>query len=117
MALGFARVTTRGAGTVKGLGFAQRDILERLDKLKELAIRRLAIEIVSLVTNRVAHSALHSMIIVVEHFAEGPAINHRLVTLEAWPLFALEGFDRDRTKLNAFHRLPWLLVSLQNLNP
>ena len=56
------------------------------------------------------------MIVIIQHFAKRSAINHRLVTLEARTLFAFEGFDRDRPKLNSFHGLPRFLIAFEDLD-
>ena len=74
----------------------QRHIDNRIDKLKELTIRRFLVEVVSFVADRVAFAALHPMIVVIEHFLEWAAINHGLIPFEAFALFALECFDHHR---------------------
>src|ERR1041385_1118645 len=102
--------------TIERLRFVQRHFVQRLDKFEELPIWRFSIKIVSLVANSITPTALHPMVIVVEHFLERPFVNHRLVSLHARPLFSLERFDRDRAKLDSFDGLPRLLIALENLH-
>ncbi len=83
---------------------------------KDSAIRRLAVEIVSLVADRVTPAAFHPVVIVIQHFLERPFVNDRLVALETWPLFSLERFDRHGAELDSFHGLPRFLVALQDLD-
>src|SRR4029450_4196154 len=104
------------ARTIEQLRFGQRYIGDRIHELEELPIGRLLIEIVSLVANSVTLAAFHSMIVVVEHFLEGAAINHRLIALEAFPLFAFKRLDSHGTKLDPLHCAPRLGVPLQDLN-
>src|SRR5439155_20258700 len=104
----------RSPRTIKLLGFGQRYIDNRIDEFEELAIGRFPVEIVSLIANRVAPAAFHSVIVVVEYFVEWPAINHGLVALETFALFSFERFDRDRAKLDPLHRTPRLRVSFQD---
>ena len=104
------------ARTIEGLRLRQRYIDNRIDELEELAIRRLLVKIVGLVANRVTPTALHPMIVVVEHFLERAAINHGLIALETFALFALERLDRDGTKLDSLHGPPRLRVAFQDLD-
>src|SRR5439155_25739963 len=56
------------------------------------------------------------MIVVVEHFLEGPAINYCLVPLKTFALFSLKRLDSDGAKLDSLHGAPGVGIPLQNLN-
>ena len=53
------------------------------------------------------------MAVVIEHFFERPFVDDRLFALEAFALLALERLDGDGAELDAFDRLPRLLVALE----
>src|SRR5207253_11355130 len=60
------------------------------------------------VANSVAHPALQSVVVIIEHFFEWTFVDHSLIALNTWSLFSLESLDRDGTELDSFHSLPWL---------
>src|SRR5262245_6015307 len=106
----------RSARAIERLCLAQRNIDNRMDKLEELSIRRFFVKVVGLVTDRVALTALHSVIVIIQHFLEGAAINHGLVALVTFPLFAFERFHRYRPKLDPLNGPPRIAVALEDLN-
>src|SRR5204863_5222624 len=77
---------------------------------------RLPIKIVGLVANRITHSPLHSVVVVVQHFTKRSAIDHRLVPLKTGTLFPFEGLDCNRPKFYPCDRLPWLFVTFEDLD-
>ena len=96
------------ARAIERLGLFERYIDNRINKIEELPIRRLFVEIVSLVADGITLAAFHPVIVVVEHFLERPAINHSLIALETFALLALERLNRHGAKLDPLHSAPWL---------
>src|SRR5262249_51492339 len=115
LSLGFLRMPQLSARTIERFRLFERDIDNRVDKLEELAIWRLFVEIVGLIANCITLAALHVMIVVIEHFLERPAINHRLITLETCALLSLKSFDRYRAKPAPLTRAPRTDVTSENL--
>src|SRR5437899_11631573 len=56
------------------------------------------------------------MVVVIQHFRERPAVNHRLVTLETLALFSLERLNGNGAKLNSLDRAPGIDIALENAN-
>src|SRR5258708_12054276 len=86
------------ARAIKRFRLVQRHIDDGIDKFEELAIRRFLVKIVSLVADCVAPAALHPMIVVIEHFLKGPAIDHGLVAFETFSLFPFVRFNSNGPK-------------------
>src|SRR5437899_7063485 len=82
LALAFFRMPQGCAGAIEWLRISQRYIDNWIDELEKIAIRRLFVEIVGLVADGVTLPAFHSVIVVIQHFLERPAINYGLITLE-----------------------------------
>src|SRR5438552_3983435 len=101
-------MTHRRARTIERLRLIQWNIDNGIDEVEEIAIRRFVVEIVGLIANGVTLAALHSMIVVVEHFLEWPAINRGLVALKTFALLSFERLDRDRTKFDPLDGAPRL---------
>jgi len=99
-------MTHRCARTIERLCLVERNIDNRIDEFEELSIRRFLVEIVSLVADRVACSASHPMVVVIEHFLEWPAVNHCLIAFETFALFSFERLNRDGTKFDPLHGPP-----------
>src|SRR5438105_84435 len=116
VAFGFLRVTQRSSRAIERLGFLYRDRRERMDELEGAGIRRLAIDVISLVADGIAPAAFHPVIVVIQDFLEGTFVDHCLVALDAWSLLSLEGFNGHRAKLDSFHRLPRWFIAFQNLD-
>src|SRR6266566_8199235 len=79
-------------------------------------VRSFLVKVVGLVANGITLSALHPMIVVIEHFLERTAINHGLIALETFALFPFERLDRYGTKLDPLHRPPRIRIALENLD-
>ena len=56
------------------------------------------------------------MVVVVEHFFKWTAVNHGLIALETFALFAFKRLDRDGAKFNSLHSAPRLRIAFQDLN-
>ena len=95
-------------------GLVRRNGYARLDEFKEIAIRRLLEELVGFVANSKSLAPLDTVSVIVEDFFEWTAVDHSLITLEAGALFAFEGLDGYRAKIDAAHRPPGLRVHLEN---
>src|SRR5262249_61644342 len=56
------------------------------------------------------------MVVVIEHFLERAAINHRLVAFETFTLFSLKCLDCHRTEFDPLNRSPRIDVAFENLD-
>src|SRR5437899_3019692 len=93
------------ARAVEHAGVYHGDFISRRHENKLLRVRRLRIEFERFVAYRHARAALHRMPIIIDHLLPWAAVNYRLVALDARPLFALVGRDRDGAKLDTFDGL------------
>src|SRR6266404_1915692 len=116
LSFGFLGMTQRGARTVERFRFVERDWSQRFDELEGGGVGSLAIDVVGLVADGIAPAAFHPVVIVVEHFLERAFVDHSLVALDTRSLFAFESFDRHGTELDSFHRLPRLLIAVEDLH-
>ncbi len=104
------------ARAIKRFRLVQRHIDDGIDKFEELAIRRFLVKIVSLVADCVAPAALHTMIVVIEHFLKGPAIDHGLVAFETFALLAFERFNSNGTKFDSLNSAPSISIAFENFD-
>src|SRR2546423_1257308 len=114
--LRFLWMPQRCARTIERFGLGQRKLDNWFDELEGFVVGRFPIKIIGLVANGVALAAFHSVVVVVENLLEWPAINHRLIALETFPLFSFERFDGYRAKFNSLHRSPRFRVAFSNAN-
>src|SRR5437899_8337610 len=68
LAFRFLRMAECRSRTIERLCLSQRHLDDRVDEFEELAIGRFPVEIVSLIANRVAPAAFHSVIVAVVYF-------------------------------------------------
>ena len=102
--------------TIERFRLAQRHVDQRIDKFEELTIRSFLVQIVRFVANRISFAALHPVIVIIENFLEGTAVNGRLIAFETFALFSLKRLDRYGTKFNSLNRAPWIGVAFENLD-
>ena len=76
--LGFTGMANANAAAIKRLRLFQRNFLPRINKQEVLRVRVSSQELISLITNGIPSPSFHSLAVIIEHFFEWPAINHRI---------------------------------------
>src|SRR5258708_10954315 len=116
-AFGFARIPqerTAGARKRFGVLFVHRS--ERRNEREGIVIWSLRIKIERFFADGNAHSAAQHLAVIVNHLPERSLINHGLLLLPAFTLFALVGSDGHAAKFDPFDGAPRVLLAVENLN-
>ena len=99
---GFPRVTDRITSTVERAGVFRCDGRLRWDCIKAFGIGWPSVDVERLFTDGGPHTAPEDVAVVVGHTFPRTSIDHRLMVISAGTFLALEGTNRNATKLDPF---------------
>lgn len=112
---GFLGIPEAGDRTIEISGLADRNLGQRVDKLKLIGVVG-PIEFVGSTTDSVAFATFHRVALVIENLFEGSLVNDSLVLLEAGSLGWLHCLESHTAELKALDGLPGLGIKIEAPN-